>query len=583
MDKRILYILIVFLICPLSATHADNYFLSPSGSDGSSGGSTDQAWASIQYAAPRLNAGDTLFVMGGTYTNQYCHDLSGNIHGTPGNPIVFKAYGDEVAVFRTTDHPGDSYYHNYFMLRGGPDHIVIDGYSYLEPEKPLYWKLESNERAEDLIEIHGTSSNFAEHITIRGMSLDGDNGGIHDARMRMGMKLYYVRYALVADNYINYVNHPTGNISPGDNTDTSQGTGDGIFLVSCEAMIISGNTLKNCNHCAIDLGGLSSDYVTKTKYITIKDNIIESRWGGGIYLTCSAEYCLVDNNIITNCGETTTFNKPGIQVSGPYNTIRRNVIYNPANNGIDMEAQVFWGWQYIVDGCQVYNNTVFGSGHGYSIKMMVNNDDGGNASVCSAENIIVKNNIFYKSDGDVSGSYEPEIFAVLYKASDDHNWIEPNNSTTEPASTHWGDNVFSNNCVRRNDAGPDHGGLILYTKDRSYGGYWFSYSLTSLEAQDPVAWHDNTGINPLIVSEEPESYGLLDGWWYLLPSSRLINAGTWIDDTIGADVKLLHPGYGWDNLSYRGGAPDIGAHESPNEDRAPMSSPDASIRPGTEF
>jgi hypothetical protein len=578
MDKRILCIAIIVLLCPLSTTFATNYYLSPSGSDGNSGLSTTQAWATLQYAKGELSNGDTLFIMGGTYSSiQYFHDITDL--GWAG--LTFKAYGDSVARFVKSRVTNDEDLAGYFLLYGGPDSIVIDGFSSLDPNSPGWLEFVVDATANSLIKIRGSSSDYAVNTQIKGVVFDGNSGDLHDLhRAGQGIWFAYCQNGLIEHCTIREINHPSGNISPGDGTDTSQGSGNGIQIAHCKSIIIQNNTLSECNHTAINLGAEVGDYSNDSKYIIIRNNTINQGWGGGIYLTCNAHHCLVDNNIIVNCGATTTFNKPGIQVSGSHNVIRRNVIYNPENQGIDMEAQTFVGWDYIIDSCMVYNNVVFGSGHAYSIKIFVNNNS---SADCSGEHMLIANNIFYKSEGSLDVNATSEVYIPLGNTNNTHNWIEPDASSTEPASTHWGGNLFSNNCIRRNSDGASHDELIAFVMDATYGGATRRYSLDAAQGQDPIAWHGNTGIDPLIMSEDPDGYGLFEGWWHLSPNSQLINAGTWVDDAIGAYVESMSPGYGWGNLSYRGGAPDIGAHESSNEDPAPLSSPDIIIRPGEKF
>jgi len=581
MDKRILYIAIVVLMCPLSATFATNYYLSPSGSDGNNGLSTGQAWATLQHAKTRLSTGDTLFIMGGTYSSSQYYHNSGVSN------LTFKAYGDSQAVFKRVGYGADIYYEVYFLISGGSDGVTIDGFSHLDPDSPGWLKFESSIDGMYYIEFHPQYSgdvvtDWCENITVRGVILEGDTTGAMNAdRAHHGICAHGLSNSLIEYNTIKHIYHPTGPIYPGDGTDRSQGTGDGILIAACRNLIIRNNRVMRCNHCGIDIGNLPGTYNTTSRFVTIKDNVIEQYWGGGIYLTCRAEYCLVDNNIIVHCGATTPFNKPGIQVSGPSNVIRRNVIYNPENQSIDMEAQHFPPWHYVVDNCMVYNNTVFGSAHGYSLKIFANNML---YSDCSAENILVANNIFYKSVGqptDINAT--PEIIMPFGNTNEAHNWITPESSSSEPASTHWGGCVFSNNCIRRNEDGASHYSLIAFVMDATYGGATRRYSLDSAQGQDPIAWHGNTGIDPMIISEDPDGYGLFEGWWHLSPSSQLINAGTWVNDTIGPYVESMSPGYGWGNLSYLGGAPDIGAHESSNEDPAPLSSPNIRIDADKEF
>jgi hypothetical protein len=78
----------------IALASGDSYYLSITGSDTNNGTSTTTAWATIGYACNHLQAGDTLYVMSGTYTD----DSSGHQRcvvtnsGTEGNLIKITAY-----------------------------------------------------------------------------------------------------------------------------------------------------------------------------------------------------------------------------------------------------------------------------------------------------------------------------------------------------------------------------------------------------------------------------------------------------------------------------------------------------------
>jgi len=540
----------------------NTFYLDNYGSDDSTGASPATAWKTLQKAQAEMDSGDTLLIMGGNYTGeQYFRDATSDYEG-----LLIKAYGDSVAYFTNTRDGVDEYSSIFIYISGGSDSVIIDGFSYLDPDSAGWLSFEIDTLSNSIIKITGSASDYAVNARVRGVVLDGNSGDLHDnKRTGQGIWFSFCQNSLIEHCTISQINHPSGPIAPGDDSDTSQGSGNGIQICSCIGVIIRNNTLTTCNHTAINLGADTGAEFPCSQYITIKDNYINNGWGGGIYITCEAEYCLVDNNVIVNCGATTTFNKPGIQVSGPHNVIRRNIVYNPDNNGIDMEAQSYGYYDYIIDSCLVYNNTVFNSGGKYSLKIFVNNSSD---ATCSGENMLIANNIFYKSTGSLDVNATPEIYMPLGNANDAHNWLDPDNSGTEPYSTHWGNNTFYNNCIRRNSDGSAHDSLITFIMDADYGGATRRYSLDSVQSQDTTAWHDNIGTDPMLTSEAPDSYGLNSGWWYLRAGSPCIDAGAFMGalDTIGAYVESQAPGYGWDSLSVKGDAPDIGAYESEQSD-----------------
>ena len=310
-----------------------------------------------------------------------------------------------------------------------------------------------------------------------------------------------------------------------------------------------------------------------TRYCTIRDNVIEQHYGGGIYLVPSAHHNLLEGNVITNCGETTTFGKPGIQVSGSNNSIRKNVIYNPESQPITMEAQVVIGTPFSADNNFIYNNTIYNCWYGFGL--LVKNNI---SPECSAEGNLIANNIFFGATGNYEGRQTAMAF-YLYDANADHNWCDPDIPQCLPYGTHWGGNAMLNNCIRRSDLGADDATLISWARDADYGGGWVGWDLAQVQATDPVAWGGNIGSNPVLRSESPETFGLTNGWWQIQETSPCVNAGITVYDEIGAYVASLNPEFGWGNLTYAGSAPDIGAYELDGENPAPLSGPFIRISP----
>jgi hypothetical protein len=79
----------------LSASPADagNYYVSPTGNNGYSGTSPDSAFATLQYAADIVTAGDSVLVLNGEYTG---FDL--RTSGSQTSPIVFAAMYDNAVI-----------------------------------------------------------------------------------------------------------------------------------------------------------------------------------------------------------------------------------------------------------------------------------------------------------------------------------------------------------------------------------------------------------------------------------------------------------------------------------------------------
>lgn len=76
-----------------SPLRAADYYVKNGGDNGLDGLTLATAWATLNYAADRVDPGDTVHVQNGHYQGFYL-DRS----GSPGSPITFVADGDAVAI-----------------------------------------------------------------------------------------------------------------------------------------------------------------------------------------------------------------------------------------------------------------------------------------------------------------------------------------------------------------------------------------------------------------------------------------------------------------------------------------------------
>lgn len=572
---------------------ATRYFVRPPTaengvSDANSGWYISDAWATLPgtntVRSRTLLAGDTLFVMGGIYEarNYWRYMPSG---------VTVKAWGDSIAVFRLkdVDNNGNEVGYNrdpdsrYFGAYNGRSNIVIDGYGAGLVDgtttDSLMIKLELYERG-DAIGFWNCTD-----ITVKGIEVDGQFdpifrgdtlGGAYLEQERVSQALYFYQSqrCTIQDNYIRNIHVPTGPIAPGVNLKIGleraiyQSTGYGIFLSDCNFMYIEGNRIETCNHGAIELNPCS--------YSKVIDNTITQGWGGGIYVVINANHNLIESNVISHCGETTTFGKPGIQISGSNNTVRKNVFYNPVNEPIRLEAQFLnpaWGG-YVADGNLIYNNTVREGL--YSIGGLVNNDSW---ALCSIENNLIFNNLFHSNSTlSSSGAGRAVMQFDLWKANMEHNWCNPDINLCLPDGTNWGGNTFFHNLLLRTYEGNDVGRVFSWARDNHCGGDWVFFNYSTLHSSpNSAAWQNNIAIDPMFV-DDPDS---IDVWWSIENDSPCINAGIGVDDHIGAQVETDYPGYGWGALSYVGDAPDIGAYEYVVQDT--VGPPYLVIEPGAWF
>lgn len=561
------------LVCAFAQLNAANYYMSPGGSDSDTGASPTHAWASLQHGTDILMAGDTLFVMGGTYgTAQYWVNGNG---GTVLRPIVIKAYGDAVAYFPTPgvlngSEPG------YFLWYGSGNagHFVVDGESHLNPGPTRYFTFTG--ACYRQYRVEPDLGHYRNGMILRGCEFDGTLGGINT-----GTTVVTITYAdsFVIDNcYMHHAWHPTGDISPGDGTDRECSAGEPLVIRSCEYGKVTNNTLRYGNHGLALIQRVRIIGSHPSRYITVSGNTFDNGWGGGLYLTFESEYCLVENNVFYHCGVATTYPKPCIQLGGVHNTIRKNVFYNPNNQELQIQAgREIEGetWNTICQHNYIYNNTFF-MAHAYPLQIFVSNEGGSPWATASADHNVIANNIFYKTTRttcDEDGSHCKKILlrVELYWANDANNWITPDVHGTSPSTTLWGNNKFSNNLLRKDARGASADSMVLYTEDGNYGGGAYMYPIATLQNDGSGAWANNIGGDPRLASESPDSYGA--GWWYLQSGSACIDAGIAVIDSNGIWMRANGLGYSWSNLSYSGSAPDIGAYEVNGENPTPPMAP----------
>ncbi|MBD2246525.1 DUF1565 domain-containing protein, partial [Nostoc sp. FACHB-888] len=81
------------------------YYVSGTGNDKNDGSNEKAAFRTLQKAGDLVAAGDTVYVMNGTYTNPYANILSiANKNGTANAPITFKALSGHNPVLATDKH-----------------------------------------------------------------------------------------------------------------------------------------------------------------------------------------------------------------------------------------------------------------------------------------------------------------------------------------------------------------------------------------------------------------------------------------------------------------------------------------------
>jgi len=121
---------VVFSATGTAAAAGTTYYISPSGSDGANGLSRSTPWRTFSFALNRVQPGDVLIVLDGTYTQSIVTTRS----GTSASPIVIRADNDGGAIIdggwsRVPVEIGHDYVHveGFTAKRGLENNIVIGG------------------------------------------------------------------------------------------------------------------------------------------------------------------------------------------------------------------------------------------------------------------------------------------------------------------------------------------------------------------------------------------------------------------------------------------------------------------------
>jgi len=322
---------IIFLLAVLCLTSlwSVEYFVSGSGNDGKDGRSTGNAFRTLQKAAGLVNAGDTVWVMNGTYTNDW---PTGNVltlsrSGTAAARITWKNYPGHAPELKSTGWHGILVAANYqtldgLILTGGNDSIT------LAAANADYAKSSPNPRYNgNGITLDNRNKSVRHHyLTVRNCIVRKFPGG--------GVNMLEGDY-LVVENCQVYENAWYSRYGA---------SGISFFLLNANATpgyrsIIRGNLIWN-NRALVkwkeidklsDGNGLivdvsASDYSGRT---LITDNLSVNNGGGGLHLYRTRNVDVINNTAYMN-GQVVGY--ADIDANNCYNCrILNNIMY--ARNG----------------------------------------------------------------------------------------------------------------------------------------------------------------------------------------------------------------------------------------------------------
>ncbi|WP_308189064.1 choice-of-anchor D domain-containing protein [Nostoc mirabile] len=319
------------------------YYVSGTGNDKNDGLNQGEAFRTLQKAADLVQAGDTVYVMNGIYTNIYPNILSiSDKHGTANAPITFTAYPGHTPVL-------EAHKNNWNAISiTGSSYVVIEGLTLLgaRDETTLEYALEHK----DNLNNSATSGNG-----ISVTSLD-DNENQHS-------------------HHITISNNKVSNF-PGGGIVTIQAD-----YITVENNIVSGNAWYS---------PFGTQGITMFKLWNSDNNVTDYK----VIIRGNTSF---DNKQLVpwiNAGEVTEGH--GIMLDTAYignvayqgkALISNNLVYNNGGAGI----QIFKGENPV----DIVNNTIYQNSQELSVGEILLN---------SAKNVRVVNNIMYAKDGESASS-----------------------------------------------------------------------------------------------------------------------------------------------------------------------------------
>lgn len=493
------------------------------GSDSATGLSTGSAWRTIGKANASVAAGDTVYIMEGTYSET----INPGVTGTSGHAITYAAYSNDTVTFTTSSYGAD--------LRG-KSYITISGLRFVNCGNSWVYMYNTD----------GAST----HNLITGCTFDGCTAW---AGIWMQGACSYNR---ITNNTM------TGYTQPDDLVYLRQGP---------EKNLVANNTMNYAAHAAVNVNVEATDNV-------VRDNTIWNPWHSGIVVWRGCDRTFVSGNVIIDCGENntqipvispdgdraTTRAKArqfhwGIQLGSEDCKVRNNIMVNCGAMQLDTYAST----SALANDNRIYNNVFFGNQYGiYS-----------EASELATDNQIINNAIhesasravqqYLHADSHNTWTYNNIVGQIVWSPLDesahDADWWDTNKSA-----------YFGNNEVKlpgyagsRNVNATDNSDLdpawfaLADTSDMIDAGGWLTTTVgadtsTTLTVVDANWFYDGLGITSevgdLIQIEGQSTAYRITSIDYDAGEITLDSAATW---TAAKGVAL----------AFAGDAPDMGAFE----------------------
>jgi len=502
--KSFVTVCIIALGISLSASAQTAYYLDgTNGSDLNTGRSPETAWKTFAKANATLEAGDTVYVRGGTYTesdfvNSFINPANS---GRAGSYITYINYNHEEVILTGCNEP--------IRLIAGRDYIringfIMDGGSLETSTITMFARVKSN-------------YNIIKNCTMRYCKLV--SGG-----WNTGIRIFpYSHHNKIANNTLHHIGCPQPPY-PDD-------IGEGIYVEKeAHHNLIENNDVSYVGHNCILIDGA---------YNIIRGNFIHNPWGRGCELAGKQElfnkHNIYEDNDIAFSGNLADGSWPnyGMESDQPYGIIRFNRFYQNIGHGLEIYGLYSWGSHTRAYHNVFSQNGTISSGytnHGYGV--CINELPGLPAGAFC--DIVFKNNII--SNNRYSGVYykpaetDPADHTVVNNHEDSHG--SPQFADPGRYDFHL---LAGSPCI-------DAGAFLTQTTGAGSG--------TTLPVQD--------------VGYFTDGFGIVEGDLIQLSGQSATARIIGID--YDAHILYLDRSFNWNSgqgvsLAYSGVSPDIGAYE----------------------
>lgn len=389
-------------------TRGQTYYISTDGSD-SNDGSQSAPFESFSYALEKLTAGDTLYVKGGTYTEQI--------------EITSKS-GQEDSYITIAADPENA--ESNPAIISGSELTDDDDYRLVFIEKSSY------------IRISGITFTNSYGLDAAGIIVKGEsNHLIFDNCTFTNIKVPDpAKEDHVANGILCYGDSPStsgtiNNILIYNNSFTNMATGWGECLsvvANCENVNIIKNTIDTTGNIGIDVGGnygyCSTPSLDFTRYAYIAQNQVsncESAYGDtsyGIYAD-GGQHIQIVNNTATACSGGIEVGAEEAQKSVNYATYDVLIKGNSVSESTDC-ALAIGGYEAGLGMVR----TVLVTGNTFTNN--ADKEDGAIISISKCDSVIISGNTFTHTDGVFDGTFLEYALGQKYSTN-----VEVSDSLTE--------------------------------------------------------------------------------------------------------------------------------------------------------